>query len=82
MYLEECFLNMQNVFHLHIQFKYLYIFRNKTWYPDAEFYKQFEGPCMYPELFPHIKWRPKRYKGLLFNNYSTYLKLSALNKIQ
>ncbi|GBN86696.1 hypothetical protein AVEN_221086-1 [Araneus ventricosus] len=39
--------------------------RNKTkaWYPDAEFFEQFEGPVMYPQYFPpETKWRPKRYK--------------------
>ncbi|XP_054720853.1 NADH-ubiquinone oxidoreductase 49 kDa subunit-like [Uloborus diversus] len=48
-----------------LNYKYgasLISFRKKTWYPDAEFFEQFEGPVMYPENFTGVKWSPILYK--------------------
>ncbi|GFT84748.1 NADH dehydrogenase iron-sulfur protein 2, mitochondrial [Trichonephila clavipes] len=36
--------------------------KTRVWYPDAEWYEQFEGPVMYPQYMPDIKWRPPQYK--------------------
>ncbi|GFQ96775.1 NADH dehydrogenase iron-sulfur protein 2, mitochondrial [Trichonephila clavata] len=36
--------------------------KTRAWYPDAEWYEQFEGPVMYPQYMPDIKWRPPQYK--------------------
>ncbi|GFS47643.1 NADH dehydrogenase iron-sulfur protein 2, mitochondrial [Nephila pilipes] len=36
--------------------------KTRVWYPDAEWFEQFEGPVMYPQYFPEIKWRPPQYK--------------------
>ncbi|XP_042898693.1 NADH-ubiquinone oxidoreductase 49 kDa subunit [Parasteatoda tepidariorum] len=36
--------------------------KTKRWYPDLEFLEQFEGPVMYPENFPGVKWKPRPLK--------------------
>lgn len=33
------------------------IFRNKKWYPDPEFFSQFDGIVMYPDEV-RSKWKP------------------------